>query len=100
MAVSQKGASSIYVHRSAIAIKQKIYLNECIRKQLLSFIKYQQKRDNILFWPNLASSRYSKQVQDFSRTPDQFCTTSTKSSQCSSGTSNWNNLVIIGTQGV
>ena len=32
MTVSQRGISSTYVHRSAIAVKQKIYLNECTRK--------------------------------------------------------------------
>ena len=65
MAISQKGASSIYVHRSAITIKQRIYLNKCTRKRLLPFIKYHHKGDNILFWPDLTSSHYSKQVQDF-----------------------------------
>ena len=63
MAVSQKDISSIYVHRSATVIKQKIYLNECI---LLPFIKHHHKDVNVLFWPpNLASSHYSKRVQDF-----------------------------------
>ena len=49
MAVSQKDVSSIYVHRSAIIIKKKIHLNECIQKQLLLFIKCHHKGDNILF---------------------------------------------------
>ena len=65
MAISQEGVSSIYVHRSAIPIKQKIYLNKCIQKRLLSFIKHHHKGDNTLFWPDLGSSHYSKQVQDF-----------------------------------
>ena len=34
-------------------------------KRLLPFIKYHHKGDNILFWPDLGSSHYSKQVQDF-----------------------------------
>ena len=34
MTVSQKGISSIYVHRSTIAIKQETYLHDCIRKRL------------------------------------------------------------------
>ena len=65
MAVSQKGISSIYVHRSTIAIKQETYLHDCIRKRLLSFINRHHKNDNVLFWPDLASSHYSKQVQEF-----------------------------------
>ncbi|CAF2970870.1 unnamed protein product [Rotaria sp. Silwood2] len=65
MAVSQKGISSIYVHRSTISIKQETYLHDCIRKRLLPFINRHHKNDNILFWPDLASSHYSKQVQQF-----------------------------------
>ena len=58
MAVSQKGISSIYVHRSTIT-----YLHDCIRKRVLPFINRHHKNDNVLFWPDLASSHYSKQVQ-------------------------------------
>ena len=32
---------------------------------MLPFIKYHHKGDNTFFWPDLASSHYSKQVQDF-----------------------------------
>ena len=60
MAVSQKGISSIYVHRSTIAIKQETYLHDCIRKRLFPFINRHHKNDNVLFWPDLASSHYSK----------------------------------------
>ena len=34
MTASQKGISSIHVHRSTIAIKQETYLHDCIRKRL------------------------------------------------------------------
>ena len=65
MAVSQKGISSIYVHRSTIPIKQETYLHDCIRKRSLPFINCHHKNDNVLFWPDLASSHYSKQGQEF-----------------------------------
>ena len=65
MGVSQKGISSIYVHRSTIAIKQETYLHDCIRKRSLPFINRHHKNDNVLFWPDLASSHYSKRVQAF-----------------------------------
>ena len=42
-----------------------MYLNECIRKRLLPFIKHYHKGDNILFWSDLASLHYSKQLHDF-----------------------------------
>ena len=64
VAVSRKGISSIYVHRSTIAIKQETYLYDCIRKRLLAFINRHHKNDNVLFWADLASSHYSKQVQE------------------------------------
>ena len=34
------------------------------KKRLLPFIKYHHKGDDILFWADLASSHYSKQIQD------------------------------------
>jgi hypothetical protein len=68
MAVSSKGISSIYTHRSKLAINQGPYLNECLRKRLLPFINKHHQNDNILFWPDLASSHYSNQVQQFLQT--------------------------------
>jgi hypothetical protein len=65
MAVSSKGISSIYIHRSKLTIRQEAYLNECIRKRLLPFINKHHKNDSILFWSDLASSHYSGQVQEF-----------------------------------
>jgi transposase len=65
MAISTKGISSIYVHRSKVAIRQGSYLNECLRKRLLPFINKHHKNDSILFWPDLASSHYSNQAQQF-----------------------------------
>ena len=65
MTVSQKSISSIYVHRSRIAIKQETDLHDCIRKRLLLFINRHHENNNVLFWPDLASSHYSKQDQEF-----------------------------------
>ena len=39
MAISSKGISNIYVHKSKQAIRQETYLKECIDKRLLSFIE-------------------------------------------------------------
>jgi hypothetical protein len=49
-------------------ISQGPYLNECLRKRLLPFINKHHQNDNILFWPDLASSHYSNQVQQFLQT--------------------------------
>ena len=45
MAMSSKGISDGYVHKSKQAIRQDTYLNQCINKTLLPFIdKYHQNR--------------------------------------------------------
>ena len=58
-AVSAKGRSSVYIHQS----NTEIYLNECIRKRLVPFIKKYYNGDPFLFWPDLARAHYSHQVQ-------------------------------------
>ncbi|CAF4016204.1 unnamed protein product [Rotaria magnacalcarata] len=49
MAISSKGVSNIYVHKSVDAIGEKIYLNECINKRMLPFIEKHHKNDNYVF---------------------------------------------------
>ena len=93
MAASQKALSAIYIHRSAKDI--------LIRKRILPFIKHHHKGDSVLFWPNSCVITLIKTSSWFFHDkPDQFCTTSTKHSQCSSDTSNCNSLVITRTEGV
>lgn len=65
MAVSPKGMSQVYVHRSKSAIDTKTHLNECIRKRLVPFINRYHDGDSVLFWPDLASARYAREVQAF-----------------------------------
>ena len=62
MVVSQKGISSIYVHRSTIAIKQETYLRDCMRKRLSIVIT---RMTMFYFGQILLSSHDSKQVQEF-----------------------------------
>ena len=63
MAISAKGVSNVYVHRDKQAVDQKIYLKECINRRLLPFVDKYHSNGNILFWPDLARSHYSKIVQ-------------------------------------
>ena len=58
MAISSKGISRVYVHRSKNAVSTNVYLNECIRKRLIPFIERYHVDDSILFWPDLASAHY------------------------------------------
>jgi len=39
LAISPRGFSNPYIHRSKIAIREDIYLKQCIRGRLLPFIK-------------------------------------------------------------
>lgn len=63
MAISAKGFSDVYVHKSKQAVSTNIYLNECINKRLLPFIEKHHPNGNFLFWPDLASAHYSNAVQ-------------------------------------
>ncbi|CAF2108275.1 unnamed protein product, partial [Rotaria magnacalcarata] len=64
MAMSSKGVSSVYVHKSKQGIRQETYLKECINKRLLPFIEQHHQGGNYLFWPDLTSAHYSKSVQE------------------------------------
>ena len=64
-AISAKGRSSLYVHRSKAAVGSQTYLNECISKRLVPSIEKYHHGDSILFWPDLASAHSSKEVQAF-----------------------------------
>ena len=59
LAISSRGISDPYIHRSKIAIREEIYLKQCIRAHLLPFIKNYHQNDDTLFWPDLASSHYA-----------------------------------------
>lgn len=65
MAISPKGMSRVYIHRSKIAVGTTTYLNECIRKRLIPFINDYHAGDSVLFWPDLASAHYAHEVQQF-----------------------------------
>ncbi|CAF3275450.1 unnamed protein product [Rotaria sp. Silwood2] len=62
MAMSSKGVSNIYVHKSLQAIFTSIYLNECINERLLPFIEKYHKTDDYVLWPDKASAHYAGAV--------------------------------------
>ncbi|CAF1363735.1 unnamed protein product [Rotaria magnacalcarata] len=64
MAMSSKGVSDVYIHRSKQAVLQTTYLKECINKTLLPFIEKYHHNGNYLFWPDLASAHYSNLVKE------------------------------------
>lgn len=42
-----------------------VYLEECLKKRLIPFIKKYHNLENVLFWPDMASSHYRKDVIDW-----------------------------------
>jgi hypothetical protein len=62
IAVSPKGRSEPYFHRSKGAINSKIYKTECIEKRLLPFIKKYYPSGGYIFWSDLASAHYYKET--------------------------------------
>ncbi|XP_065643078.1 uncharacterized protein LOC136074667 [Hydra vulgaris] len=61
IAISDRGMSEpLFRTSKAVAINSSIYINECLEKRLLPFIHKYLGDFNYLFWPDLASSHYSK----------------------------------------
>ncbi len=60
IAISNKGMSKpLFRPQGSVAIKTPIYINECLKKRLLPFIKKYHQDSNYLFWSDLASAHYS-----------------------------------------
>ena len=64
IAFSQKGVSKYHIVPSGQAIDQNVYISKCLTK-MESLIQDFHESDDILFWPDLESSHYSKKVQDY-----------------------------------
>ena len=64
MVMSSKGVSEIYIHESNQAVRQEIYLDECIEKRLIPFIRNHYHDQNFIFWPDLAKAHYANIVQN------------------------------------
>ncbi|XP_065674095.1 uncharacterized protein LOC136091039 [Hydra vulgaris] len=61
IAISDRGMSEpLFRTSKTVAINSTIYINECLEKRLLPFIHKYHGDFNYLFWPDLASSHYSK----------------------------------------
>jgi hypothetical protein len=64
MAISYKGVLNVYVHQSKQSIRQEIYVDRCIKKRLIPFIKQFHQDGNYLFWPDLANAHYGNTTQE------------------------------------
>ena len=59
LAISERGHSDNFVKPAGLGINSQVYIDECIRARLVPFINQLHKDEEILFWPDLASSHYS-----------------------------------------
>ena len=57
VAISPAGISECFIVPSKMAVTQKVYLEECLVKRLLPFIKKYHRDDQYVFWPDMASSQ-------------------------------------------
>jgi len=64
-ALSPNGISRPYIVPSGQAINKDVYIAKCLRARLIPFIKAYHENDEIVFWPDLASSHYAKDTTDF-----------------------------------
>jgi len=67
LAISPRGMSRPYFVPSGLAVNQHIYLEQCIQKRLMPFIKNKYPMGRYIFWPDLASSHYANSVVNFQR---------------------------------
>ena len=68
IAISPKGMTHARISPSGQAIKGPTYLNKCLKRHLLPFIREMYPDNNYIFWPDLASAHYSKIVLAWCKT--------------------------------
>ena len=74
VAFSPKGISDIYFAPQQSTMDQETYRKECLEKRLFKFIdENYNSREEIIFWPDLASSHYAKKTQEFLTENNIFC---------------------------
>ncbi len=61
IAFSSRGFAKAFFMRSRGAINAKTYSKYCIIKRLVPFLREKHSDNNYLFWPDLASSHYTKE---------------------------------------
>ena len=65
IAISEKAISKPFFSKQKQAASQTTYLNRCIIARLIPFIKSHHNKENVLFWPDLASSHYGHDVLQY-----------------------------------
>jgi len=61
IAISEQGMSEpFFIESKSESINSGVYINECLQKRLLTFIKQKNRGLNYIFWPDLAGAHTSK----------------------------------------
>jgi transposase len=66
-AISMQGRSQLYIVPSRQNVNKDVYLNQCLKKRLLPFLRQAYPTGNAIFWPDKASSHYARTVIEFLR---------------------------------
>lgn len=67
IAIGPAGLSQPLIRKSGYAINAQRYLDECIKRRLIPYIRQNYTDDQYVFWPDQASSHYAKIVLDHLR---------------------------------
>ena len=65
IAISPNGVSKPYLRRGGLAIDQNVYVEECLKKRLIPFLREYHSDNKYIFWPDKASAHYAKTTTNF-----------------------------------
>jgi len=64
VAISEKGLSNYFIAPSGQAVDADVYVQKCLPR-MVRFIQEHHKNDQVVFWPDLASSHYSSKALEY-----------------------------------
>ena len=73
MAISPHGVCRPFFVQKNLAINSETYLQNCIKKRLIPFIKEYYSDNKYVFWPDLATSHYANIVQNYLKSEKYQC---------------------------
>lgn len=65
LVASCRGISKPFIAVSGLAVNQDVYVDRCLRRILVPFIREKHADNNYVFWPDKASSHYGKKTLEF-----------------------------------
>jgi hypothetical protein len=65
LAASCRGVSKPFIKVGGLAVDQETYIEQCLRRVLVPFVREKHADNNYVFWPDKASSHYGRKTLDF-----------------------------------